>query len=65
MNEVPKGIAVEFGDTPARSELVAFGDDTLIAVHPDRGMHRLYAFLDDDGAGHAAYLHTGRALTRA
>jgi CubicO group peptidase (beta-lactamase class C family) len=65
MNEVPKGIAVEFGDTPVRSELVAFGDDTLIAVHPDRGMHRLHAFLDDDGAGHAAYLHTGRALTRA
>ena len=64
MDEVPKGIAVEFGDTPVRTELVAFGDDTLIALHPDRGMHRLYAFLEGD-RDHAAYLHTGRALTRA
>jgi CubicO group peptidase (beta-lactamase class C family) len=64
LDEVPKGMAVEFGDTPVRTELVGYGVDTLIAQHPDRGMHRLYAFLDDDGAGHAAYLHTGRALVR-
>ena len=65
LDETPKGIAVELGDTAARTELVAHHDTTLIALHPDRGMHRVYAFLGDDGAGHAAYLHTGRALLRA
>lgn len=64
LDETPKGIAVEFGDIPSRTELVHYRDDTLIALHPDRGMHRLYAFLDTDG-GHAAYLHTGRAIVRA
>ncbi|MGC4110090.1 MAG: serine hydrolase domain-containing protein [Nocardioides sp.] len=65
LDEIPKGIAVEFGDVPSRTELVGFSDSTLIALHPDRGMHRLYAFLGDEGAGHPAYLHTGRALKRA
>jgi CubicO group peptidase (beta-lactamase class C family) len=64
MDEIPKGIAVEFGDTPMRTELVGYATDTLIALHADRGMHRLYAFLEGD-RDHAAYLHTGRALARA
>jgi CubicO group peptidase (beta-lactamase class C family) len=66
LDETPKGMAVEFGDTPTRTELVHHRDHTLIALHPDRGMHRVYAFLGvDDGGGPATYLHTGRALLRA
>ena len=65
LDETPKGVAVELGDTASRTELVAYRDGALIALHPDRGMHRVYAFLGDDGAGRAAYLHTGRALVRA
>ena len=64
LDETPKGIAVEFGDTPSRSELVHYRDDTLIAVRPDRGMHRLRAFLGAE-TGRASYLHTGRAVARA
>lgn len=64
LDEIPKGMAVEIGDTPTRRELVAYRDDTLIALHAERGVHLLYVFLDDDGAGHAKYLHTGRALLR-
>jgi CubicO group peptidase (beta-lactamase class C family) len=65
LDETPKGVAVELGDVPGRTELVGYGDRTLIALHPDQGVHRLRVFLGDDGAGHAAYLHTGRALVRA
>jgi CubicO group peptidase (beta-lactamase class C family) len=65
LDETPKGLAVEFGDVPTRSELVHFQDDTLIAREPDRGIHRVYAFLDPGATGRAAYLHTGRALPRA
>ena len=65
LDDTPRGMAVELGDTPSRTELVCYRDGTLIALHPDRGMHRVYAFLGDDGAGRAAYLHTGRALVRA
>jgi hypothetical protein len=65
LDETPLGIAVELGDIPSRTELVSHRESTLIALHPDRGMHRVYAFLGDDGAGRAAYLHTGRALVRA
>jgi hypothetical protein len=66
LDEVPLGVAVEMGDTPVHTELVGYDDDdTFIALHPDRGMHRLYVFLDRDGTGRASYLHTGRALVRA
>jgi CubicO group peptidase (beta-lactamase class C family) len=63
--EEPKGLAVEFGDQPHRRELVAYGDDTLIAREPERGLHRLHAFLGDDGNGQALYAHVGRAIRRA
>ena len=53
------------GELARLTELVSHRDSTLIALHPDRGMHRVYAFLGDDGAGRAGYLHTGRALVRA
>jgi CubicO group peptidase (beta-lactamase class C family) len=63
LDETPKGIAVEFGDVPTRTELVRLEGDTLIAREPDRGMHRVYAFLGAEN-GPATYLHSGRALPR-
>jgi CubicO group peptidase (beta-lactamase class C family) len=62
---VPLGdLAEELGEKPERRELVHFDDDTLISRERDGGIHRLYVFLGDDGAGHPAYLHIGRALVR-
>jgi CubicO group peptidase (beta-lactamase class C family) len=65
LDEVPLGeLADELGERPARRELVHYDDDTLITRERDGGIHRLYVFLGDDGAGHPAYLHVGRALVR-
>jgi CubicO group peptidase (beta-lactamase class C family) len=57
-------LSAELGEQPERWELVSFADDALITRERDRGLHRIYAFLGDDGAGRAAYLHVGRALPR-
>ncbi len=57
-------LAEELGEQPERHELVHFSDDTLVTRERDHGIHRLYAFLGDDGSGHPAYLHTSRALPR-
>jgi CubicO group peptidase (beta-lactamase class C family) len=66
MDAIPTGaLAEELGEQAERWELVSFTDDTLITRERDHGLHRPYAFLDDDGTGHAKYLHVGRALTRA
>jgi hypothetical protein len=62
LDQIPKGIAKDFGDTPSHTELVHFRDTTLIAKEPSGGLHRIRAFLDPDATGHATYLHTGRAL---
>ncbi|WP_249522771.1 serine hydrolase domain-containing protein [Modestobacter marinus] len=61
----PKGEALELGEQPERSELVSFAPDTLIPVQPQSGLHVPFAFLGDDGAGHARFLHIGRAVPRA
>lgn len=58
-------LAEELGEQPERWELVHFSDDTLISRERDRGLHRLYAFVGHDGAGSAAYVHSGRALARS
>ena len=42
-----------------------FRGDSLITVEPEHGMHMPHAFVGDDGAGHALYLHIGRAVRRA
>ena len=55
----------QLGQQPERWELVHFANDTLISRERDNGLHRLYAFLSDDGSSRAAYLHVGRALTRS
>jgi hypothetical protein len=57
-------LSAELGEQPERWELVSFADDALITRERDRGLHRIFAFLGDDGAGRAAYLHVGRALPR-
>jgi CubicO group peptidase (beta-lactamase class C family) len=57
-------LSAELGEQPERWELVHHSENTLISRERDRGLHRLYVFLDDDGAGHAAFLHFGRALPR-
>ena len=55
----------ELGFEPQRWELVAYDGDTLVTRERDAGLHRLYAFIEDDGAGRAAYVHYGRAMARA
>ena len=63
--QTPKGIFEELGEKPERKELVHYRGDSLIPVEPEHGMHMPHAFLGDDGAGHALYLHVGRAIRRA
>jgi CubicO group peptidase (beta-lactamase class C family) len=58
-------LSKELGEKPERFELVPYGDGTMITRERRHGVHRVYAFIGDDRAGHTAYLHTGRALTRA
>ncbi|SED19130.1 CubicO group peptidase, beta-lactamase class C family [Nocardioides exalbidus] len=65
IEQVPKGAFIELGGQVERSELVAYRDDMLIPIEPDRGMHMPHAFLGDDGEGRALYLHLGRAVRRA
>ncbi|MFG2503644.1 serine hydrolase domain-containing protein [Streptomyces sp. NPDC048441] len=60
----PKGIFAEIGGGPERVELVPARCDTLIAVEPEHGMHRMHSFVGDDGEGRAQFLHTGRADRR-
>ena len=61
----PKADALELGETPERSELVGFAADTLIPLQAQSGLHVPFAFLGDDGAGHAEFVHIGRAVPRA
>ncbi|MEU5954276.1 serine hydrolase domain-containing protein [Streptomyces sp. NPDC047525] len=60
----PKGIFAEIGGVRERIELVSSREGTLIAAEPEHGVHRLHSFVGDDGAGHAQFLHTGRADRR-
>jgi len=63
VERVPKGIFAELSG-PEKTELVAMNGDTLILAEPMQGMYVPHAFVGDDGAGHALYLHTGRADRR-
>ena len=65
IDQVPKGIMVEMGEQPERTELVHYDGDSLIPVKADRGMYLPHAFVGDDGHGRALYLHVGRAIRRA
>ncbi|MDE0545417.1 serine hydrolase [Microbacterium sp. C7(2022)] len=61
---VPKGLAIELGETAQRSEYVPFGPDRIIAVEPTSGMFMPFVFIGADDDGNARYLHTGRAMPR-
>ena len=65
LDRTPKDILAEIGEQPVRLELIGFGDDSLIAVEPTRGIHHVYAFLGDAGEGRRKYIHYGRVVTRA
>ncbi|WP_426519210.1 serine hydrolase domain-containing protein [Diaminobutyricibacter sp. McL0618] len=65
IDRTPKDIIAEIGGKPDRSELVAFGKDSLIQLEGQRGIHPIYAFLGDAGDGKAKYIHYGRVVTRA
>ncbi len=65
LEQTPKGLFEELGEKPERHELVHFRGDSLINVEPQHGMHIPHAFVGDDGAGRALYLHIGRAVRRA
>jgi CubicO group peptidase (beta-lactamase class C family) len=62
---IPSGIALELGEKASKDELVSYGEDMLIPLNADRGMHLPHAFLGDDGQGHSLYLFVGRIVRRA
>ncbi|WP_341974090.1 serine hydrolase domain-containing protein [Microbacterium sp. LWO13-1.2] len=59
-----KGAFAEYDPAPKPTELVGWNGDSLIPRVPEHGMHIPHAFVGDDGAGRALYLHTGRADRR-
>ena len=65
LDRTPKDILAEIGEKPMRTELVGFGEDSLIARTATRGIHPIYAFLGDAGDGKRKYIHYGRVVTRA
>jgi CubicO group peptidase (beta-lactamase class C family) len=65
LEQIPKGELAELVGHAARKELVYYRDDKLIPVEPDHGMYVPHAFVGDDGAGRALFLHVGRAVRRA
>jgi hypothetical protein len=64
IEETPKGELAELVGQAVRKELVHYREDFLIPVEPEHGMYVPYAFVGDDGAGHARFLHVGRAVRR-
>ncbi|MFI6316793.1 serine hydrolase domain-containing protein [Nonomuraea sp. NPDC050556] len=58
LEHVPLGVTADLDEFPYRTELLAWRGDSLRPAGPE-GVP--VAFLGDDGTGHAAYLHTGRA----
>ena len=64
LKRIPKGIALELGETAETVELVAWRGDTLLPLEPDHGIHMPHAFVSEDTDGKTMYLHTGRADRR-
>jgi hypothetical protein len=61
----PKDVQADLvQERPERVELTGLDTDRLITVEPKAGVHRVYAFLGDDGTGRAEYIHYGRAVRR-
>ncbi|GAB7042184.1 MULTISPECIES: serine hydrolase domain-containing protein [Catenuloplanes] len=64
LHDAPKGIFTELGPPAPPQELVRLTGDTMIVrTHPATA-HPVYAFIGDDGHGHALFLHGGRATRR-
>lgn len=64
LDRTPVGVLAEIDEPPYRSELVAWRGDSFLPLQPERDEHAPVAFLGDDGAGRALWLHTGRADRR-
>ncbi|PRB07620.1 serine hydrolase [Microbacterium sp. MYb64] len=64
LDRVPHGVVADLGDLPFRTELVGWRGDVLLPVEAEGGVRQPVAFLGDDGAGRALFLHTGRADRR-
>lgn len=60
----PKELIAELSQQPERHQLVAFGENSLIPLQSQQGLHMPHVFLGDDGHGHARFLHIGRAMPR-
>lgn len=65
LEQRPAPSLVELGGEASRTELVAFGDDSLIMREPLEGMHVVLAFLSPAADGRHSFVHVGRALARA
>jgi CubicO group peptidase (beta-lactamase class C family) len=65
IERTPKGELAELVGHQEENELLPWRGDTLLVAFPEYGLYRPHAFIGDDGAGRALYLHTGRADRRA
>ncbi len=65
LDQTPRGELAELVGHAVRKELVHYREDSLIPVEPEHGMYVPHAFVGDDGAGRARFLHIGRAVRRA
>jgi CubicO group peptidase (beta-lactamase class C family) len=65
LDRVPKDILAEIGEQPLRSELAHLDGSSFIQVEGSLGVHPVYAFVGDDAAGHAKYIHYGRVIAYA
>lgn len=64
LERTPVGIAAEVGDIPYRTGLVRWRGDSFLPTEAEDGVRQPVAFLGDDGAGRALFLHAGRADRR-
>ena len=60
----PKQEMAELTMQGERKQLVALAPDVLIPLEAEQGLHVPHAFVGDDGAGHAQFLHIGRVVRR-
>jgi CubicO group peptidase (beta-lactamase class C family) len=65
LEQKPRGLLADLGEQSERREMLPYRGDSLIPAEPMQGMYLPHVFLGDDGAGHAQYLHVGRAVRRA
>lgn len=64
LERIPVGIAEEVGDPPYVTALVRWRGESFLPTESEDGVHQPVAFLGDDGAGRAEFLHAGRADRR-